>query len=240
MKRCPECRWESPTRYTSQCHKRSTGRNIRDAFPEFLKVTESQLLDSKKMFGDQDEESVFARLWGMIWDRFAFLIPLRIIRRPETLTILDYRPTFFMFLTAAGFVVLAVSFVLLFFKINTADSFGLWATGIFAAVCLVLSFRGTIREVYYFDKTTDSYAFVRQFIHRREMIEGAMSQFSGAYVKTQTNDDSESYFVMLKQEGMFLTGVSEQTLREEVPIFNSFDIEARIANAISGFLPSKS
>lgn len=152
----------------------------------------------------------------------------------------SYRPTFFMLWTASGFVVLAVSFVLLFFKINTADSFGLWATGIFAAVCLVLSFRGTIREVYYFDKTTDSYAFVRQFIHRREMIEGAMSQFSGAYVKTQTNDDSESYFVMLKQEGMFLTGVSEQTLREEVPIFNSFDIEARIANAISGFLPSKS
>ena len=136
--------------------------------------------------------------------------------------------------------VLAVLFVLLFFKINTTDSFGLWATGIFAVVCLVLSFRGTIREVYYFDKTTDSYTFVRQFIHRRETIEGAMSQFSGAFVKTQTNDDSESYFVMLKQEGMFLTGVSEQTLREEAPIFNSFDIEARIANAISGFLPSKS
>ena len=83
----------------------------------------------------------------------------------------SYRPTFFMLWTASGFVVLAVSFVLLFFKINTADSFGLWATGIFAAVCLVLSFGGTIREVYYFDKTTDSYAFVRRFIHRREMIE---------------------------------------------------------------------
>jgi hypothetical protein len=189
------------------------------------------------MFGN--EESVFDRLWAMIWDRFGFLIPLWIIRRPETLTILDYRPTFFMFLTAAGFVVLVALFVLFFFKIGTFDAFGLWATGIFAVICLGLSFRGTIREVYYFDKTTDSYALVRQFIHRKEVIEGALSQFTGAYVKTERGDESESYFVVLKQEGMFLTGVSEQTLREEVPIFNSFGREARIANAISGFLNSK-
>ena len=110
---------------------------------------------------------------------------------------------------------------------------------VIAIVCLALSFRGTIREVYFFDKTTDTYAFVRQFIHRKEIIEGSLSQFTGAYVKTQTNDESESYFVVLNQEGMFLTGVSEQTLREAVPIFNSFAREADIANAISAFLPSK-
>jgi hypothetical protein len=192
------------------------------------------------MFGDRDDESVFDRLWAMmIGDRFVFLIPLWIIRRPESLTILDYRPTFSMFLTVAGFAVLSVSFVLLFFNIDPAVSFGLWAIGIPAAVCVVFLFRGTIREVYYFDKTTDSYAFVRQFIHRKEVIEGATSQFTGAYVKTEENDESESYFVILKQEGMFLTGVNEQTLREEVPMFNSFEREARIANAISGFLTSK-
>ena len=63
-----------------------------------------------------------------------------------------------------------------------------------------------------------------------------MSQFTGAYVKTVTNDESESYFVVLKQEGMFLTGVGEQTLREVVPIFNSYDREAEIANAIEEFI----
>ena len=63
-----------------------------------------------------------------------------------------------------------------------------------------------------------------------------MSQFTGAYVKTEANDESESYFVALKQEGMFLTGVSEQTLREVVPIFNSYDREAKIANAIDRFI----
>jgi len=188
------------------------------------------------MFGDRDEESVFDRLGEMLGESFGSIIPLRIIKRPESLTILDYRPTFTMFLTVLGCVVLAVSFVLLFFKIDTDISFGLWAIGVPAAACMVLLFRGTIREVYYFDKTTDSYSFVRQFLHRREVIEGAMSQFTAAYVKTEEYEDSRSYFVILKQEGMFLTGVSEQTLREEVPIFNSFNKEARIANAISSFL----
>jgi hypothetical protein len=191
------------------------------------------------MFGDEDDESVFNRIGAMIWDKFGFIAPLWIINRPESLTIVDYRPTFTMFLTFIGFVVLAISFVLIFLKIDTAFSFPLWVIGIPAAACVLFLFRGTIREVYYFDRTTESYSFVRQFIHRREVIEGAMSQFTGAYVKTEQNDDSRSYFVMLKQEGMFLTGVSEQPLREEVPIFNSFDREARIANAISSFLLSK-
>ena len=189
------------------------------------------------MFGDED--SVFDRLWSMITDRFGFIFPLRIIKRPETLTILDYRPTFSMFLTVAGLVVLAVSFVLLFFKIDNAIVSGLWVIAIPLLIGVVFLFRGTIREVYYFDRTKDSYVFVRQFIHRREVIEGALSQFTGAYVKTETNDESESYFVVLKQEGMFLTGANEQNLRDELPIFNSFEREARIANAISGFLPSK-
>lgn len=189
------------------------------------------------MFGD--EESVFDRLWGMIRERFGFIIPLWIIRRPESLTILDYRPTLSMFLTVAGLVILTVSFVLLLFRFDTAASIGLWTIGIPAAMCMFFIFRGTIREVYYFDKTTDSYAFVRQFVHRREVIEGALSQFTGAYVKTEKDDDSESYFVVLQQEGMFLTGVNEQMLRDELPMFNSFDRESRIANAISEFLPSK-
>ena len=189
------------------------------------------------MFGDPDDESVFDRLWGMIKHRFRYIIPLWVIKRPETLTILDYRPTLFMFLTAAGFLGFAVLFALFFVKVDTVvDSFGFWLIGIFALAFLALSFRGTIREVYFFDKTKDSYAIVRQFIHRKEIIEGALSQFTGAYVKTQTNDESETYFVMLKQEGMFLTGVAEQTLREAVPMFNSIDSEARIANAISSFL----
>jgi hypothetical protein len=58
-------------------------------------------------------------------------------------------------------------------------------------------------------------------------------------ISFESNDDSENYYVVLKQEGMFLTGVSEQTLREELPIFNSYDREAGIAHAISSFLHTK-
>jgi hypothetical protein len=199
----------------------------------------SLLLDGINMFANGDEESVFDRLGAIVSDKLGFVFPLWIIRRPETLTIYDYRPTLSMFLTALGFVALAICLVLFFFKVDSSISFGLWVLAVPAASCFFLLFRGTVREVYYFDNTAGSYAFVRQFIHRREVIEGALSQFTGAYVKTVTGDESSSYFVVLKQEGMFLTGVDEQTLRDEVPIFNSFDREARIANAISSFLPSK-
>ena len=194
----------------------------------------------------EDEESVFDRLWAqLIGDRFGFLVPLWIARRPESLTILDYRPTFLGFFAAVGFVVFTVLFFLFLFVWEMPDSYGLWFTGIPALVCLAISLKGTIREAYYFDRSKDSYAFVRQFIYRREVIEGSLSQFTGAYVKTETNYNSDSngtsksYFVVLQQEGMFLTGVSEQRLREEVPIFNTHACEAHIANAISGFLASK-
>lgn len=185
---------------------------------------------------DDDDYSVTDRLWGKISDKFAYLVPLRIIRRPESLTILDYRPTLLMFLTVVGLAVLALSAVFIFFGYNAT---WLWAIGAPGIVGLFLVFRGTIREVYHFDKTTDSYTFVRQFIHRKEVIEGPLNQFTGASIKTVTNDGSDSYFVVLKQEGMFLTGVDEQMLREEVPMFNSFDSEARIASAISGFLSTR-
>jgi hypothetical protein len=191
------------------------------------------------MLGDPDSGGVFERLWEAITDKFAFLFPLLIIRQPERVTIVDYRPTLTMFLTAVGILLIALSFVFLFFRMDIAIFSGLWAIAIPFVLCAIFLFRGTIREVYCFDKSADTYTLVRRFIHRKEVIEGALSQFTSAYVKTERNDDSETYYVILKQEGMFLTGVGEQTLREEVPIFNSFDREAQIANAISGYLSPK-
>ena len=175
-----------------------------------------------------------------IRDMVAFAVPLRIIARPERLIIEDYRPTWMMLLAGGGFLVFAVLFVS--FLVGTvigADSFGLWAMLIMSLVCLAGAVRGTIREVYVFDRTAGSYAFVRQFIHRKEVIEGALTQFTGARVETHTHEDSKSYTVVLRQEGMFLTGVSEQTLRDEIPILNSFHNEASIANAIDEFLHRK-
>jgi len=120
------------------------------------------------------------------------------------------------------------------------EGIGLWATLFFALACLAVVFHGTIWEVYVFDRPTQSYAFVRQFIHRKEIIEGALSQFTGAKVETHVGEESESYTVVLRQEGMFLTGAGEQTLREVIPLMNSFSNEAEIANAIDDFLHRKS
>ncbi len=193
---------------------------------------------------DDDYSVTDQLLKHTVGDRLEFLVPLWIARRPESLIIMDYRPTVLGFFAAVGFVVLTVLFFLFLFVWSIGDSYGLWFTGIPALVCLALALKGTIREAYYFDASKDSYAFVRQFIYRREVIEGSLSQFTGANVKTETNYNSESgtsysYFVVLQQEGMFLTGVSEQRLREEAPMFNTMAREARIANAISGFLASK-
>lgn len=77
---------------------------------------------------------------------------------------------------------------------------------------------------------------MRQYVYKRDVIEGALSQFTDAEVRTVENDDSESHHVVLKQEGMFLAGVSEQFLRETTPTPNFYSTELRISSALSAFL----
>lgn len=172
-----------------------------------------------------------------ISEMLAFASPLRVYLRSDSLVVLDYRPTWIMALAGAGTLVFAVGFLAVLIKFDTSvDSFGLWATGILSLSCVVFALRGSLREAYYFDTTSDSYRFERQYVYRKDVIEGSLDQFKGAYVKTVEQDDSEIYQVVLQQEGMFLTGVTEQTLREDTPLFNSFSNEARIANAISSII----
>jgi hypothetical protein len=186
------------------------------------------------MLDDSDYDPT-ERLWDLLGEKFGFSI--RINCRPETLTIADYRPTNPMAVFGGTFVVMAVLFVSSFLKFGFAVPIILWATGLPALVFLVLALRSSIREVYYFDKANDSYRFIRQFVYRKEVIDGAMGQFTGSYVKTVYDSDAgDIYYVILKQEGMFLTGVAEQVLREDVPMFNSYDNESSIADAITDFL----
>ena len=129
-----------------------------------------------------------------------------------------------------------VIFVLVVRAMGADALSGLIVCALAGSACMVVAAMQPIREAYYFDLSTDSYRFVRRFVHRKEVIEGSMDQFTGAYVKTETQDEGETYHVVLRQEGMFLTGVTEQTLREETPLFNSFSNQARIANAISSIV----
>lgn len=177
-----------------------------------------------------------------IKDMFSFIRPIRIIERPERLIVQDYRPTWAMFLCLAGFVVFGIAFVGFILDVDTGiDSFGMWAAGIASLACFALSFRGTIREVYYFDKTTDSYAFVRQFIHKKETIEGGLSQFRAVRVHREIRSGGDTtrsyrYIVNLLQDGMVLGGAHEQPLREETPILNWHANQMLIASAIASFL----
>lgn len=174
-----------------------------------------------------------------IRDMIAFAVPVRIIARPERLIIQDYRPTMVMLLAVLGFFVFAGFLIWMLVRFGTAvGGVGIGTMVLLAIVCLAVAVvKGTIREVYVFDRASETYVFVRQYLHRKEVIEGAINQFTGARVETHTHEENQkSYTVALRQEGMFLTGVSEQTLREDIPILNSFSNEADIANAIDDFL----
>src|SRR5689334_23195081 len=98
---------------------------------------------------DGDDYSVTDRLRELIFgDTLERLIPLKIINRGDTLTILDYRPTLTMFLTAVGFLILVIAFALLFFGIDRSASLTLIGLGVSAAFCGIFLFKGTIREIY--------------------------------------------------------------------------------------------
>ena len=73
------------------------------------------------------------------------------------------------------------------------------------------------------------------------MIQGSASQFRAAEVIKQTvhseNSTSYIYSATLLQEPGLLLGMDEtQRLREDPPIYNRYETEERIANAIADFL----
>ncbi|MEQ1761653.1 MAG: hypothetical protein ABL984_00775 [Pyrinomonadaceae bacterium] len=177
-----------------------------------------------------------------IRDMLAFVVPVRVIRRADSLEVRDHRPTWAGFLAAVGFVVFAVAFVSYLLSTDIGiDSMGMWMTGVFTLGCLVVAFRGPIFESYYFDKTTNSYAFVRRYIYKRDVIEGGLDQFRAVRVHKHIEHDGERntswrYAVSLLQDGMTLGGGYEQPLREDRPILGTHANATRIGSAIAIFL----
>ena len=157
--------------------------------------------------------------------------------RPDQLIIEDRRPTWPMLLSILGAIFFSLVFIFSFFGYNFfIDALGIWMVGIPAVVCIGLSFLGTIREIYVFDKPSDTYHFARQFLYKKEVIEGTISQFCGVGVQTVTQDDWEKHSVVLRSEGMFLGLTPFQEIRASKPALNFWSAEDRIAHAISKFL----
>src|SRR6187399_1129376 len=98
-------------------------------------------------------------LYEMIKGMINWLIGVKIIKRTESLIIEDRRPTWPMLLSMLGALIFSTLFALRFmFGYNAGvDTTGMWMLGIPAVVCVGLSFRGTLREVYIFDKPSDTY-----------------------------------------------------------------------------------
>lgn len=84
----------------------------------------------------------------------------------------DYRPTGLMLLAGIGFFAFAGLLILILMKMGATDASlaPIGAVIFLAAACLAVAVHnGTIREVYVFDRTTNSYALVRavdDFLHR--------------------------------------------------------------------------
>ena len=177
-----------------------------------------------------------------IRDMLAFAMPVRVIRRADSLVVRDHRPTWVGFLAVVGFVVFAVAFVSYLLSADVGiDSTGMWMTGVFTLGCLVVAIRGPVFESYYFDKTTNSYAFVRRYVHKCDVIEGGMDQFRAVRVHEHIEHDAEGhtsrrYAVSLLQDGMTLGGGYEQPLREDRPILGTHGNATRIGSAIASFL----
>jgi len=175
----------------------------------------------------------YEKIKGMI----NWLVGVKIIKRAESLIIEDRRPTWPMLVSVLGAVFFSLVFIFSFFGYNFfIDSLGIWMVGIPGVVCVGLSFRGTIREQYIFDRPSDTYQFARQFLYKKEVIEGTISQFCGVGVQTVTHDDWEKHSVILRSEGIFLGLAPVQEIRATKPAFNFWNTEDCIAQAIHKFL----
>jgi hypothetical protein len=148
-----------------------------------------------------------------------------------------------MLLSMLGVIVFPLAFLFRYFVGDgvAIDSFGNWFLGVATLVCIGLSFRGTIREQYIFDRPSDTYQFTRRFIYKKEVIEGTISQFRGVGVITTVTEDGEGnetvkHSVVLRQDGLLFGASPDQPIRESKPALNFWNTEARIAQAIHKFL----
>jgi len=173
-------------------------------------------------------------------EMLAFAMHVRIIDRPESLVIKDYRPTWLLLFGLTGVLMLGVAVVLFLLGVEfRLDSAGMWALLLLATAFVVFGVKGTLREVYYFDRKSDSYRFERQFLYKKDVIEGSLGQFRAVRVHLEVGQDENShqlYKVSLLQDGLTLGGSSEEPLRGTPAIMNSHSAETRIGSAIATFL----
>jgi len=189
-------------------------------------------------------------------DMINYLVGVRIIASDESLYIEDRRPT-----QGVGFSVGAVIVVGLLVtwgwitKDFVLDWFTVTLTAVPVVVAVYFLIKNNYREVYIFNKKTDSFSFARQSLFRNDLLEGSASQFravqvlkrtaddrdfgeivSDQFMKTDSRSGRETYSTALMCQGPLFGQSDTQILRESPPLLSLRRTERRIASAISKFL----
>jgi len=178
-----------------------------------------------------------------IWNLINYICGVWIISRDDVLVIEDRRPTLRTALSfGALFVIVVMAVWSWLTKSLKLDEISIPFIVFVIAVAAFFAVKDNFREVYVFNKKTDTYTFTRQSVLRNDVLEGSASQFRAVQVerrRTEGNSDqfdTEKYMVALLMQGMLLGQSDTQILRENPPLLNSLAAEKRIANAIAKFL----
>jgi hypothetical protein len=172
-----------------------------------------------------------------LWDMINYLCGVTIVDHDDVLYIEDRRPTWTMVLSFGGLVAVVAIAAWTWFTIGLKlDVFTVGLPMAAFAVAAYFCITGNYREMYVFNKKTDSFTFTRQSMMNSDVLEGSASQFRAVQVERRASDDSEIYMVALLCQGLLLGQSDTQILRENPPLLNSRETESRIASAIARFL----
>lgn len=191
-----------------------------------------------------------------LWDMMNYLFGVWIVAQDDVLYIEDRRPTQKMGLSVGGIIVIGTFASWAWLKdVLIVDAYTITLTLAPVVVALFFIVRGNFREVYVFNKKTDSYTFTRQSVLRKDVLEGSASQFRAVQIEKRIRDDrdatslvgdmllktdsrsgDEVYMVALLLDGLLFGQSDTQILREDPPFLNFRSTENRIANAIGKFL----
>lgn len=173
-----------------------------------------------------------------------YLFPVLIYKDTNALTIEDRRPSNIQLIFAAGGIGLLVFALYSAGMLIGTGYYSLLALLIAGAILLIFAaVLKPFREMYNFDKTTDTYVFVRRGMLKSETEEGSLSQFRAVQVERRLVSGEggieENYHVALLKTSELLFGSPPVLILREGdshPVFSSFSSETRIAKAITDFL----
>ncbi len=173
-----------------------------------------------------------------------YLFRVFIRENAGVLTIVDSRPSSRQLIFSAGGIGFLGFTLFSIWELIDSQFYGFIPIFIGASIFLIIkALLAPFREIYIFDKNTDTYTFVRRSLIKSQTEQGSLSQFRAIQIERRFVEDeyteSETFHIaLLKNEGLLFGSPSRVIFREESsqPIFSNLSTEFRIAEAIEKFL----